>query len=67
MHNVYLGSVAANLVTLGQRELGRSPTEWALYGSGFVVSIVAVVYLNRIAQRALDGYAQAEPDQGEAT
>ncbi len=66
VHNVYLGSIAANLATLGQREIGRSPTEWALYGGGFVVTIVAVVYLNRIAQRALEGYTQAGPDPGKA-
>lgn len=66
VHNVYLGSVAANLATLGQRELGRSPTEWALYGGGFVVSIVAVIYLNRSARRALERYAQAQTDVGDA-
>ncbi len=67
VHNVYLGSIAANLATLGQRELGRSPTEWAIYGGGFVMSIVAVVYLNRIARRALERYARAETGAKEAT
>ncbi len=67
VHNVYLGSIAANLATLGQREIGRSPTEWAVYGGGFVISIVAVIYLNRLAQRALEGYARAEVESEEAT
>lgn len=67
VHNVYLGSIAANLATLGQREIGRSPTEWAVYGGGFVISIVAVIYLNRLAQRALEGYARAEVEPEEAT
>lgn len=53
--NVYLGSIAANLATLGQREIGRTPVEWALYGCGFVAALVAVLYLNHIARRALQG------------
>jgi uncharacterized membrane protein YdjX (TVP38/TMEM64 family) len=57
VHNVYLGSIAADLSTLGARNLGRSPLEWALYGLGFVCTVIAVVYLNRIARRALERYA----------
>lgn len=62
VHNVYLGSIAANLATLGQRELGRSPVEWVLYGGGFVMTVVAVIYLNRIARRALERYTQEDSD-----
>ena len=54
VHNVYLGSIAADLSTLGARHGGRSPLEWGLYGAGFVVTVAAVVYLSRLARRALD-------------
>jgi uncharacterized membrane protein YdjX (TVP38/TMEM64 family) len=58
VHNVYLGSIAADLTTLGARGLGRSPLEWALYGMGFVCTVIAVVYLNRLARRALARYEE---------
>jgi uncharacterized membrane protein YdjX (TVP38/TMEM64 family) len=56
IHNVYLGSIAADLSTLGARNLERSPLQWAVYGAGFVATVVAVVYLNRLARRALARY-----------
>ena len=56
IHNVYLGSIAADLSTLGTRNLGRTPLEWALYGTGFVATVIAVLYLNRLARRALERY-----------
>ncbi len=56
VHNVYLGSIAADVAALGNRELGRSPVEWAVYGGGFLATLFAVVYLNRIARRALARY-----------
>lgn len=56
IHNVYLGSLAANIAGLGEREIGRSPLEWALYGAGFVAAVIAVIYFNRIARRALARY-----------
>ncbi|MDZ7581671.1 MAG: TVP38/TMEM64 family protein [Deltaproteobacteria bacterium] len=56
IHNVYLGSIAADLTTLGARSLGRTPLEWTLYGAGFVATVVAVVYLSRLARRALARY-----------
>lgn len=58
VHNVYLGSLAADVSTLGARDLGRSPLEWALYGGGFVATVVAVLYLNHLAQRALARYTE---------
>jgi uncharacterized membrane protein YdjX (TVP38/TMEM64 family) len=58
VHNVYLGSIAADLATLGVRNADRSPLEWALYGAGFVAAVVTVVTLNRLAQRALARYAE---------
>ncbi|MCW8858644.1 MAG: VTT domain-containing protein, partial [Deltaproteobacteria bacterium] len=53
VHNVYLGSIAADIATLGQRHQERSPLEWAVYGLGFLATLVAVLYLNRLARRAL--------------
>jgi len=58
IHNVYLGSLAADISTLGGRNPGRSPLEWALYGAGFLASVIAVLYLNRLARRALARYAE---------
>ncbi len=57
--NVYLGSIAADIATLGARDVDRSALEWAIYGTGFVATIVAVVYLNRLARRALARYAES--------
>jgi len=53
LHNVYLGSIAADIVTLGSRSTERTPLEWGLYGAGFVLSIIVVLYLNRVASRLL--------------
>ena len=58
IHSVYLGSIAADISTLGERSLGRSPLEWTLYGAGFVVTVIAVVYLSRLARRALARYEE---------
>jgi uncharacterized membrane protein YdjX (TVP38/TMEM64 family) len=58
INSVYIGSIAADISTLGARSLGRSPLEWTLYGVGFVVTVFAVVYLNRIARRALAHYTE---------
>ena len=53
LHNVYLGSIAADIATLGSRNTERTPLEWGLYGAGFVLSIMVVLYLNRVASRLL--------------
>jgi uncharacterized membrane protein YdjX (TVP38/TMEM64 family) len=57
INNVYLGSIAADLTTLGERGLGRSPLEWTIYGAGFVASVMAAIYLSQLARRALARYA----------
>ncbi|MHB1439054.1 MAG: hypothetical protein ACYCVX_16115, partial [Thiobacillus sp.] len=57
-HNAYLGSIAADLSTLGARSADRSPLEWTLYGAGFVAAVLAVVILSRLARRALARYAE---------
>ena len=51
--NVYLGSMAADLSTLGLRHAARTKVEWLVYGCGFLVSIGAVIYLARHAKQAL--------------
>ena len=58
INSVYIGSIAADVSTLGVRSVDRSPLEWTLYGVGFVVTVFAVVYLNRIARRALAHYTE---------
>jgi uncharacterized membrane protein YdjX (TVP38/TMEM64 family) len=58
VHSVYLGSIAANLSTLGGRSADRTPLEWALYGAGFVAAVAVIVVLNRLARRALDRYEE---------
>jgi uncharacterized membrane protein YdjX (TVP38/TMEM64 family) len=60
LHNVYLGSIAAALTVLGARETGRSALEWTIYGAGFVGTVVAVVFLNILARRALAKYTDEE-------
>jgi uncharacterized membrane protein YdjX (TVP38/TMEM64 family) len=64
MHNVYLGSIAADLSMLGARDLGRSPLAWSLYLAGFACTVFVVVYLSRLARRALDRY-EADGEIGE--
>ena len=63
LHNVYLGSLAANLISLENRELGRTPVEWSIYAIGFIATVFAVVYLNRLARRALAGYSSELPEE----
>lgn len=53
LHNVYLGSIAADIATLGSRNHERTALEWGLYGAGFIASIAIVLYLNRLASRLL--------------
>lgn len=56
VHNAYLGSIAASLAALNGHEIGRTPLEWLLYGTGFAATVVAVIYCNRLARRALTHY-----------
>lgn len=58
LHNVYLGSITADLASLSRGEVERSPLQWAFYGLGFVATIVAVIYFNNLARRALATYSQ---------
>ena len=59
VHNVYLGSIAADLATLGQRNTERTSLEWMLYGAGFLVTVLTVIYLGALARRALSRYVDS--------
>lgn len=65
LHNVYLGSITADIATLGARNSDRTPLEWVLYGAGFLATIAVVVYLNRLARRALARYTGGTEQGGE--
>lgn len=71
LHNVYLGSIAADIATLGSRNAERTPLEWSVYGVGFILTVGAVLYLNRLASRLLaedlgsGGAAQPTPGGAE--
>lgn len=60
LHNVYLGSLAADLTVLGVRETGRTPLEWGIYAAGFIGTVIAVIFLNVLARRALAKYTGNE-------
>lgn len=64
IHSAYLGSIAADVATLGTRNGDRTPLEWGLYLAGLVATVTVVVYLNRLARRALSKYTD-EGDRGE--
>ncbi len=63
IHNVYLGSLAADIVTLKQRNLQRTPLEWGVYGLGFAATVIAVIYLNRLARRVLARHLPEKTDE----
>lgn len=63
LHNVYVGSLVSDLAQVSEGGMTRSPLQWAMYGMGFVFTIIAVIYFNSIAKRALSGYT-AGNDQG---
>ncbi len=58
LHNVYLGSITADLASLSRGEVERTSLQWAFYGLGFVATIVALIYFNNLARRALAAYSQ---------
>jgi len=60
LHNVWLGSIAADIAVPGGHIAARTPFEWVLYGGGFAAIICLVVYLNRLARRALARYTEAD-------
>lgn len=52
--NVYMGSLAASMATLDTANVMQSPMAWGIYGVGFLVAIFFVVYLTRVAKKALE-------------
>ena len=56
VHNVYLGALAADLATLGQRPVERTAWEWVVYGAGLALAVLSVIYLSHWARQALSGY-----------
>lgn len=56
LHNVYLGSIAADVATAGSGRGPESLIEWVFYGAGFLATAVAALYLARRAMRALARY-----------
>lgn len=65
LHNVWLGSIAADISLEAVRSAGRSPVEWGLYGAGFLAIVGLIIYLNHLARRALAGYTE-KGAEGEA-
>lgn len=54
--NVYIGSLAADLTTLGVRNTERSLGHWLFYGLGFSLSIVALIFIKRSAKNWLSQF-----------
>ena len=63
LHNVWLGSIAAGITVPGGHIAARTPFEWVLYGGGFLVIVGLIVYLNRLARRALAGYTEEDVEE----
>lgn len=61
--NVYVGSLAAELADLTERE--AQPWEWVLYGAGFVAAIGLVYYITRLARRAMESALAEEDEDGD--
>jgi uncharacterized membrane protein YdjX (TVP38/TMEM64 family) len=60
LHNVYLGSIAAEIAIWRTSHTARTPLEWSLYGLGVLVAIGSVLYLSRLARRELAMYTEQE-------
>ncbi len=61
LHNAYLGSLAADIATLGTRHAERTALEWAAYGIGFVMTVSIVLYLHHWANRLLSADINHHP------
>jgi uncharacterized membrane protein YdjX (TVP38/TMEM64 family) len=55
--NVYLGSLAGDLATLGARDQPRTPLQWVLDGAGLFSALAATVALAHFAQSRLRRYS----------
>jgi uncharacterized membrane protein YdjX (TVP38/TMEM64 family) len=63
VHNVYLGSLIADITTFEFGQQQRSGWEWALYAGGLVAAVAIIIYLNRLASRALAKYTEQDTDK----
>ena len=63
MFNVYVGSITADLATLGTPGGSKSPVEWLFFGMGFAISIVVVIYTMHRARESLRQITP-DPEQG---
>lgn len=53
--NVYVGSLTADFSTIGSRA-AKTNLEWSFHIAGFVMTIIAVIYVGHRARRALNRY-----------
>lgn len=65
LHNVYLGSIAVDISALAAGDLERSPLGWFVYAAGFVATVIAVLYFNRLARRVLKKYVRDQDSEKE--
>ena len=63
LHNVWLGSIAAGITVPGGHIAARTPFEWVMYGGGFLAIVGLIVYLNRLARRALADYTKEDVEE----
>lgn len=56
LHNVYLGAITADMASLGQTHAERTPLQWTVYGFGFLLTVLALIYFSNQARRALASY-----------
>ncbi len=54
--NVYAGSLAGSLSNLEGGGLPDSPLRWAVYAGGLVMALAFLLYVTRLARKALDPY-----------
>jgi uncharacterized membrane protein YdjX (TVP38/TMEM64 family) len=60
VHNVYLGSLIADISSFDFTSRERSIWEWGLYAGGLLAAIAVIIYLNRLASRALAQYTEQD-------
>lgn len=56
--NVYVGSLAVNLTSMGDRDAPLTTTEWVLSLGGLACAVVGLIYITRYAQRAIRAYQE---------
>lgn len=66
-HNAYLGSLAADLVTVGQGSVTRSPLQWLFWCLGLFVTMYFIWFLYRLANKNLAQLSADEDSKVEAS